>query len=314
MKITPIIYLFFLLTTTACFQEKEIFIPDNDLNDPAYIYNHPENRVQRFLLTVEEEAVYFKTGNNGIIKIPYGSLLTPNGQFYKGNVVMELIESDKIGDQIIHGKVAVNETDVLRTSWLLYVQFYAEGNKLTINPAVPVEWYSHIPADMAAFGLYHEVTSENNLKTWIKKSDARQQNWVVEHEGESVTGVGCVFALQDSGWYIVANPETTMPENKVELCVESDHKFTSANTIVFAIVEQQKILLPLNQSGQRSHFCHTKTKVASNSGIKFVLLSFQEDGRHYYAEKSVQATETVLPTLEPKPMPVEDIIKRIRAL
>lgn len=314
MRCNRFLYLILIVTSTACFQEKEQFIPDKNPEDPAFIYKHPDNQPLRFLLSVDEETIFFKTNNNSILKIPYGSLLTSTGEFFKGNIVLEIIESDRIGDQIIHGKVPVSDLAVFRSNWLLSVQFFANGRKLNINPAKPIEWYSNIPDDMTVFGLYHEVIAENNNKTWIKKSDSQQLNWVIERDGEFVTGAGCVFALQDTGWYIIGNPLTIENENKLEICADSDAKYTSSNSIMYAVTEPGKILLPLVHSGLQSRFCHSSIKATPNSGIKFVLLSFQNDGKHYYAEKFVRIQENNIPELDPKPMPAEEIIKRIRAL
>jgi len=314
MRFKRFLYLILIVISTACFQEKEQFIPDKNPEDPAFIYDHPANQPLRFLLSVDEETIFFKTNNNSILKIPYGSLINSNGEIFKGNIVLEIIESDRIGDQIIHGKVPVSDAEVFNTNWLLSVRFFADGRKLNINPAKPIEWYSNIPADMTVFGLYQEVISENNLKTWVKKSDAQQQNWVIEYEGEFIKGAGCVFALQDTGWYIIGNPEAIENENKLEICVGSDVNYTSSNSITYAIAASEKILLPLVHSGLQSRFCHSTIKVMPNSGIKFVLISFQNDGRHYYAEKFINVQENIIPELDPKPMPAEEIIKRIRAL
>lgn len=314
MRYKQFIYLILMLTSSACFQEREQFIPDKNPDDPAFIYNHPANQPQRFLLSVGEETIFFKTNNNGILKIPFGSLIHDNGDFFRGNMVLEIIESDRIGDQIIHGKVPLSDTEIFKTTWLLSVQFFTEGRKLNINPAKPIEWYSNIPADMTIFKLYHEVVSENNNKTWIKKSDAQQQNWVIEHEGGVTKGAGCVFNLQATGWYIISNPEAIENENKLEICANTDVKYTSSNTIIYAIAGPEKILLPLVHADLQSRFCHGTIKATPNSGIKFVLISFQNDGKHYYAEKFVEVQENIFPQLEPKPMQAEEIIKRIRAL
>ncbi|MBK8854320.1 MAG: hypothetical protein IPN10_09505 [Saprospiraceae bacterium] len=53
-------------------------------------------------------------------------------------------------------------------------------------------------------------------------------------------------------------------------------------------------------------------KLPVNSGIKFVLISYREDGNHTYAEidSSVAVDQTI--KLYPQVLPVKEIINKLR--
>ncbi|MBK8370988.1 MAG: hypothetical protein IPL20_06355 [Saprospiraceae bacterium] len=75
MKHWLFIAILLLMTLSSCFQEKEIFIPRNTPEDPAYLYTQLENRPTHFILNISEEDVYFTTPQKNVIRIQKGSLL-----------------------------------------------------------------------------------------------------------------------------------------------------------------------------------------------------------------------------------------------
>jgi hypothetical protein len=299
---------------SSCFQETEIFIPKNSPEDPALLYKDPVIKPTRFVLPIEQSVYYFTTDNKSVLKIPYGSLLTENGQYFTGNAILEIIETHSIGDHVLLGKSPLSGNQPLNSHWLLYFTFTADGKTLNINPDIPVEWHTNINSDENHFRLYKEVSSENNIKSWVKNADGTLLDWAIDQNDNIIKGSGCMFRLYETGWFMIANPVTPDQNNSSKVCVAASGQFHHGNSLFFAFVKSRNILIPLAEKNEQGYYCFPDFQLDRNSGIKFVLISYQSDGKYYFAEKDTYLAAEEITTLEPKPRKFEDIIQRIKGL
>lgn len=312
MKHWLFIAILLLMTLSSCFQEKEIFIPRNTPEDPAYLYTQLENRPTHFILNISEEDVYFTTPQKNVIRIQKGSLLDKKGNAFSGKAVMELIESTSLGDHIVYGKIPFYHNQSLESKNLLFLQFTSAGEKLFFNPSLPLEWYSNITDHVAPLQLYYEVNAENNNKEWVWKSASSVEEWTLNQGGNLISGKGCTFSLVESGWYIIANPHDFAGEITSSLCIQPNAGYNKGNTVVFGVSKEWETIIPLYEFVSETYFCHNEVKLPVNSGIKFVLISYREDGNHTYAEmdSSVAVDQTI--KLYPQVLSVKEIINKLR--
>lgn len=306
--------LFSIFLLTSCFEEKEVFIPRNAPEDPAYLYSQLENRPTHFILIIAEEDIYFTTPQKNVIKIQKGSLLDKKGNVFTGETVMELIEGTSLGDHIVHGKIPFSRNQSLESKSLLFLRFTSRGEELSFNPSIPLEWYTNIKGYEAPLQLYFEVNSENNLRDWAWKSASSVEDWTVQQTGNDISGKGCTFSLVESGWYIIANPLSFEGENTSSVCIQSSPGYNNGNTVVFGISTEWQTIIPLHEYTSENYFCNTQVKLPVNSGIKFVLISYRNDGSHVYAEmeSSIAVDQTL--KLDPQVLSIKDIISKLRGM
>ena len=312
MKLNFYIITLFLLTQMACFEEKEIFLPNSQVEDPAYIYQQGLLINERYPLQVQNTDLYIISKNNSIFKIPAFSLLREDGSVFSGKADMEITETKALGDFILLGKIPVSQQKLLQVQWLLHIKFYADGQPLRINAQIPVEWITRLNGEDEFSHLFKEVTSEANEKTWVYFSNLAVQNWVVEQENETEFGTGCISKIEESGWYLMANPDLSDPETSQPVCTRVPVGFTSANTVLYGVDANKNIMAPLELPGNDNLSCSGDYLLVVNSGIKFVLISYREDGKHYFAELQYQVGNPDITYLEPKVLSLEGIAKIVR--
>src|SRR5690606_3674919 len=103
-------------------------------------------------------------------------------------------------------------------------------------------------------------------------------------------------------------------EKSHEICLSVEEGFDQSNSVMYFVSSNGKTLAPLGLNAERSEFCSGSYKFAENSGIKFVLISYREDGKHYFAQMDITAGNQDMPKAEPKVLPLEDIVSMLRRL
>ncbi|MFZ1704544.1 MAG: hypothetical protein WAT79_09350 [Saprospiraceae bacterium] len=314
MKLLNIFTLVFFLFLVSCIKNEEIFIPSQPTEDPAFLYSQSFNNPTHYLIECGKTTQFFITDNQSILKIPVGSLLDQNGNIFVGTVEMEIIETNNLADLILQGKVYVVQNQLISSKWLLYLNFKGHGKELLINPLEPIEWFTNISSEETSSFIYEEVTSENKLKNWVQKSSAPIQNWNVEQDDWMASGSGCSFTISKKGWHLIGNPMTFETENESRLCVKANSSFTSHNSIVFAIINDHSIVLPLSHLLDEGYYCKDMVKLPLNSGIKFVLISYQHDGKHYFTEATTKIDSPIVQEMNPEIKTLEEIVRRLKGL
>lgn len=312
MKLNFYIFILFLLTQMACFEDKEIFLPNTQVEDPAYLYQQGLLINERYDVQVNNVTVYVTSKNKSIFKIPAGSLLRADGSVFTGTVMMEITETNRLGDFILLGKIPVSQQKLLQAQWLLHIKFLGEGKPLNINPQIPVEWITRLHEEEEISYLYKEVTSESNEKTWVHYSNLALQNWVVEQDHQTVFGTWCVSKIEDTGWYLMAKPDWTDPETSQQICARVSKSFSTANSVMYGVDSNKKIIAPILLTANENQSCSGDYHFAVNSGIKFVLISYREDGKHYFAAMDYQVGNPEITNLEPKVLSLESIAEIVQ--
>lgn len=80
-----------------------------------------------------------------LIIVPTDAFLTKDGQIVTTEVTLELVEALKISDMIAYNLTTMNDQNALHSGGMIYLQPYANGKKVNINPERPL--YVEIPTE-----------------------------------------------------------------------------------------------------------------------------------------------------------------------
>ncbi len=135
-------------------------------------------------------------GNDGtLIIIPTDAFIDEDGKLVDTQVKLELVEALKASDMVAYNLTTMNDKNMLQTGGMIYVQPYANGEKVNINPERPL--YIEIPTDeynpdmMAWKGETNEEGNINwvepqPLKKYLTKVDFKNLDFIPNGFDEAV--------------------------------------------------------------------------------------------------------------------------------
>ncbi|MBK8621203.1 MAG: hypothetical protein IPN79_05435 [Saprospiraceae bacterium] len=303
-----------LVFMVSCFQEKEAFIPDTNIDDPAYLFSQSLEKIKKFDIPITENTTYFTSDNVNYLKIPAGCLIDNEGNVFTGQATIEIFTMQSLGDLIAFGKIPFTLSGPVASQNLFYLNIKAGGKNLSINPTLPIEWYSSTETSSNPYHLYFETITENNKKIWISQFSSNYLPWTVKINENQITGYGCVFPITQEGWFVIGSPVTPSSAQILFPCIESPPNFNKNNSIGFIIDKAGNTVIPLLHNETSMAFCNDLLGVTENSGIKFVLLSYQDDGQYHFGQLSTQVQKDQTYRINTKITPLSDILSALRAL
>ncbi len=122
-------------------------------------------------------------GNDGtLVIVPTDAFINDEGNLVDSEVTLELVEALKVSDMLAYNLTTMNNKNMLQTGGMIYVQPYANGEKVNINPERPL--YIEIPTDeynpdmMAWKG---ETNEEGNIN-WVEPQPLKKYLTKVDFE------------------------------------------------------------------------------------------------------------------------------------
>lgn len=303
-----------LVLLSSCFQEKETFIPDTNPDDPAFLFSQSLEKIQKFDIPITENTTYFTSDNTNFLKIPGGCLIDEAGNVFTGQATIEIFTMQSIGDLIAFGKIPYTLTGPVASQNLFYLNIKATGKNLSIKPTLPIEWYSSTETSSNPYHLYYETVTEDRKKIWLSQFTSNYLPWSVKINENQITGYGCVFPITQEGWFVIGSPVSPSSAQITFPCLEGPSGFNRNNAIGFTIDKAGNTVIPLLFDETSKTFCNNLFGVAENSGIKFVLLSYQDDGQYYFGQLSTQVQKDQTYRIDTKVTPLKEILSTLRAL
>ena len=129
-----------------------------------------EPEIQRFTIDTKQGTTL--EGKDGtLIIVPTDAFVDQNGKVIDAVVELEVVEALKMSDMIAYNLATVSNGKPLSSGGMLYIQPYADGEKIGINPNRPL--YIEIPTDEyhADMKSWRGVVNENGDINWENPKD-----------------------------------------------------------------------------------------------------------------------------------------------
>ncbi|MBK8699871.1 MAG: hypothetical protein IPN29_10180 [Saprospiraceae bacterium] len=303
-------WLFVIFFFSSCLKNSEEFTPYTDKGDVEFLLEKLKNNQHTALIdpSIENTLV---TSNNEVLIVPANVLMYEDGREVSGSVILSYSIHTKRGADLAYNRdTKSGETD-LQALFDVNLNFSQGSAKVFINPSKSGVIF-YIPYsfgnDNAIARLYSWHNNDWQYDTEGETSGKlSSESWKIDWENGTIFGLGYKVELKRVGSSLVALP--FIAGNTIKLCVELPENYSPKNTVVFAVMPDEKLTRKLAFSN--GSFC--SGKLGNGSLLKIVTLSEQE-GKYYLAEGTYRSSGNLNITMVPKPKTIEEILEVLNGI
>lgn len=309
--------LLFLVALISCHKDQELFVPSSDGNDKVNFFSQLDLKPKQYIVNIEDKLNHFISDNGSIIEIPSGSLLKQNNEIFIGKAILQFKEINKLSDFLIHQKHSIYKDNFLQTSQLIYVQFLAEGQPLTINAEKPITIKTINDKPLAGLDFFSENIVTQNQIEWVKDQNNTKVSsgvWSSSIGEREFTELGYSFSTAQTGWLNLAKLVDFHLIEKTPVCLDIEEAFNVNNSYAYLILEQTNSIIPLNVQTKNINICSVSENLPQGANVKFIIISYQNNQKHYFGMTNAILKNNHLEKINPALSSFEEILQIIQSI
>lgn len=260
-------------------REVDQFVPveDNVPFEFSQEFTGPQDTLT-YELTISEPIIIRTPKGTEFVFKPEMFVFT-NGDYCECDQVrIEIIELDKKRDYLVHEASTISDGELLVSAGAYHVAAYAKGKPLKLAPGhLACFWLPSPTLDPEMKLFYGERTisgfnwTPSDLRSGFASITPGQ--WQYNDTTDVIVGYQCFSERLD--WINVDKFVQAGSRNPV--CIKLDEAFTSENTVVFAVLKDEKSILKTKYSANDG-FCLTNIPV----GSEVLFIGIRKSGANQY--------------------------------
>jgi hypothetical protein len=248
------------------------------------------------------------------IAFPAGSLNLLNGSPVTGKIQVQVLHLKSRGDMVRYAIPTTSYNRLLESAGAFFVKAVKDGQELAVVPgksiAIKFAVANPLPLMKVFYGMQtpNAAPGQNTPFNWIPSADSVR----TFEQRDSLSNVirGYEMSVRQLGW-VNCNSfiDSTQPRSPAHILLAAN--FTNANTSVYAVFKEQKVVVQLSpELASRSFLAQT---LPLNKNIIFISLSKIGDDL-YLGIKETAVTSGLALTLKPEKKTKQQVIQYLETL